>query len=403
MKKLLQAVTYLNESADTNKKPVNEESTSLEESLSKEFKQFVKEGMMDEAVKKPMMFRIDVLQGLRGIATNAVKKLGLEIDSQGYTDGSTGWAISVYNRKFRTADELDNALRKVMGSSDDEGGGYRPGENYTGYLRVSDYSNLEEELVAEHGDKWERDQEGRETGWGFKDTDGKPHHQPDDSASADANAALAAKWAKLSPRARAKAEARHAEMRKAIGLDDVSESASTMASVVRAKKKENAEAKKQETCSHAHGIMTTKSDGTKQRDCRDCGKKNVPLEEDQINEYGTVGTTSASTTAQAKAANLAALKNQSAAAGAPTNTANPHIGANIGAPATSAQPGVSAGSTPMAGTVAPQAAAIVPGQAPGTVAPVDPGAQTVDLLKRASKDPSTQAQMRKLLDKVPLK
>lgn len=74
--------------------------------------------------------------------------------------------------------------------------------------------------VEEHGDKWERDQEGNETGWGFKDTDGKQHHQTTNLGLGDTDKALADKWAKLSPEALVKAKARHAAMKKAWGLEE---------------------------------------------------------------------------------------------------------------------------------------------------------------------------------------
>jgi hypothetical protein len=77
-------------------------------------------------VKNPQMFRIDVPQGIRQPAAQAIKKLGMEIDGQGYTEGSTSWSFAVYNRKFASAEQCTEAMRKAMGG-------------YNEYMRVADF------------------------------------------------------------------------------------------------------------------------------------------------------------------------------------------------------------------------------------------------------------------------
>jgi hypothetical protein len=111
------------------------------------------DGPIGEAkVKKPEAFRIDVLQGAKSILYKGLDKIGFymdgeNIDRSGYSDGSTAWSVVVYNDKYKTANDFETALRKGMGSAqDDEGGGWGGGGgNWDNWLRVTVFEFKEDD------------------------------------------------------------------------------------------------------------------------------------------------------------------------------------------------------------------------------------------------------------------
>lgn len=115
------------------------------------------ESDIDEArAKKPTAFKIDILQGARSMLAAALKKLGMFIESQGYSGGSTQWSVAVMNGKYKSVEQFETALRAAMGSAeDDEGYGATGMGNWEGWLDVSEYSFDEsvDEAVNHLGDK----------------------------------------------------------------------------------------------------------------------------------------------------------------------------------------------------------------------------------------------------------